>query len=265
MAVIITNFIIPILVFAFLILFVVVIRRCKTTQTRIAAQALTDQNRMRSTQLTRVTEPILYPTPAPRSHPFPPTHPNASSPPLSTSNFFSPNPSSLNSMPVSQPLHPNPIIPNTSAPPPFATNILPPNFSVNHMPVPQTLLPNASSPSSLISPPNRSVNPVPVPQVFPPVVPVPSSPLQATSNLIDRMRQVQTLMIEIHRLESESGERNSQRVQELRQRVIELSDTNGQEPVHGPAEPTPDSLQPPPAYSPRDNDSERPELGNTSG
>ena len=43
----------------------------------------------------------------------------------------------------------------------------------------------------------------------------------------DRMRQVQMLTAEIHRLESESREGNQQRIQELNRRVAELRGTDG--------------------------------------
>ena len=55
------------------------------------------------------------------------------------------------------------------------------------------------------------------------------------------MLEVQSLMVEIHRLESESREGNQQRLQALKQRVGELSATDGR--MQGM-----DSLQPPPAY-----------------
>ena len=58
------------------------------------------------------------------------------------------------------------------------------------------------------------------------------------------MRQVQMLMVEIHRLESESREGNHQRLQELKQRVAELSATDGPKPPQG-SVPV-DSLAPPP-------------------
>lgn len=105
--------------------------------------------------------------------------------------------------------------------------------------------------------PNQYTVPMPVPQPFipNPVIPNSSSlPNSSTSDLMDRMRQVQILMVEIHRLESSPGERNAQRIQELQQRVMELSNTDGHESV--PVHTTPDS-QPPPAYFPRDGKSGR--------
>lgn len=97
-------------------------------------------------------------------------------------------------------------------------------------------------------------NPIPMPISQPfvpsPVIPNSSSPPNpSTSDLMDRMRQVQILMVEIHRLENSSGERNSQRIQELKQRVMELSNTDEHEYVHT----APDS-QPPPAYFPHGNE-----------
>lgn len=109
--------------------------------------------------------------------------------------------------------------------------------------------------------------PMPFPQPFSstPVIPNPSTPPQPTEppDLMERMRQVQVLMVEIHRLESdpESG-RNDQRVQELKQRVIELSNTDGQDRAHIPFDP----VQPPPAYPSYENNSrERPKYGDGSG
>jgi hypothetical protein len=64
---------------------------------------------------------------------------------------------------------------------------------------------------------------------------------------MDRMREVQILMVEIHRLENSSEERNSQRIQELKRRVMELSNTDEHESVH--------TAQPPPAYFSPDNQS----------
>jgi hypothetical protein len=99
--------------------------------------------------------------------------------------------------------------------------------------------------------------PMPVPQPFIPsplISNLSSLPNSSTSDLMDRMRQVQILMVEIHRLESSPGERNTQRIQELKQRVMELSNTDGHESV--PVHTTPDS-QPPPAYFPRDGKSGR--------
>ncbi|KAF8815605.1 hypothetical protein BYT27DRAFT_7213041 [Phlegmacium glaucopus] len=48
-----------------------------------------------------------------------------------------------------------------------------------------------------------------------------------TLDLVERMRQVQVLMVEIHKLENESGGavNHRQRIQELQRRVMELSDT----------------------------------------
>lgn len=99
---------------------------------------------------------------------------------------------------------------------------------------------------------------MPVPQPFSPA-PVPSlnpSTLSqpTESELMERMRQVQALMVEIHRLESESGERNGQRVQELRQRVMELSNTDEHGRLHIPSGP----VQPPPAYPSYENYRESP-------
>lgn len=106
---------------------------------------------------------------------------------------------------------------------------------------------------------------MPVPQPFfsTPVIPNPSTPPQPTEplDLMERMRQVQVLMVEIHRLESEpeSGEWKNQRVQELKQRVIELSNTDGHDRVYIPSDP----VQLPPAYP--SNERERPKYGDGTG
>lgn len=88
-------------------------------------------------------------------------------------------------------------------------------------------------------------NPMPMPQPYSPApvtVPTTTQPNPPSSELMDRMRQVQLLMVEIHRLESESREGNHQRLQELKQRVAELSAMDGRMPSET------DSFQPPPAY-----------------
>ena len=103
------------------------------------------------------------------------------------------------------------------------------------------------------------VNPTPVPP-SPVTRNTSSTPDSPASNLMDHMREVQLLMLEINRLEREPGERNSQHMRDLHQHVTELSNTNGLEPVHQPANITPDFEQPPPVYMPRSNiSSERPE------
>ena len=92
-------------------------------------------------------------------------------------------------------------------------------------------------------------NSMPIPQPFSPApitvpttVPTTTAPNPPSSDLMDRMRQVQMLMVEIHRLENEPREENHHRLQQLKQRVAELSATDG----HTPS--APDSFQPPPAY-----------------
>ena len=45
----------------------------------------------------------------------------------------------------------------------------------------------------------------------------------AGSGLLERMREVQRLMLEIHRLETEEGVDNAECIREAHQRVIELS------------------------------------------
>ena len=55
-----------------------------------------------------------------------------------------------------------------------------------------------------------------------------SVPEHGRLDLVERMRRVQTMMIEIHRLENESrsGMNHGQQIQELHRRVMELSDSD---------------------------------------
>jgi hypothetical protein len=63
-------------------------------------------------------------------------------------------------------------------------------------------------------------------------------------SLVDRMREVQTLMLEIHQLESDPGPDNRLRIQELQRRVTELSDTQNSNVAASSL-----VLGPPPAYA----------------
>jgi len=85
--------------------------------------------------------------------------------------------------------------------------------------------------------PHWQPSPITVP---PTTLPNPVTSSSDNSDLY-RMQQVQRLVIEVHRLESESREGNRQRVQELKQRIGELSSTEGRMTV-------PDPLQSPPVY-----------------
>lgn len=88
--------------------------------------------------------------------------------------------------------------------------------------------PYVANPMPTHQPFSNSFSPAPI------SVPSPAPPNANTatvdSELMDRMRQVQILMVEIHRLESDSREGNHQRLQELKQRVAELSATDGRMP-----------------------------------
>ncbi|KIM41093.1 hypothetical protein M413DRAFT_445818 [Hebeloma cylindrosporum] len=71
-----------------------------------------------------------------------------------------------------------------------------------------------------------------------------TNPSSEQMSLVDRMQEVQTLMLEIHRLESDPGSNNRVRIQELQRRVTELSDTgNSNVATSGQV------LGPPPAYA----------------
>jgi len=97
----------------------------------------------------------------------------------------------------------------------------------NFVSQPTRPIPNAiRSPNTAIPPPFLSiVHPQEPPPIHSPI----RSPTLApnlTLDLVERMRQVQIMMIEIHRLENESTSGNHrQRIQELQQRVMALSDT----------------------------------------
>jgi len=151
----------------------------------------------------------------------------------------------------------NPYIPYTpqpwmSPPPTFPSPTLPRSQSLSYPPLPAAYAhgPDPSTPSS----PNFSLPPPtqptqaphlisqPTPTPFPPPIGEKEVPL-AQGGLMDRMREVQTSMAEIHRLESGPGPDNRERIQELQRRVTELSDTQNSN-VTTPGQ----ALGPPPAY-----------------
>jgi len=74
------------------------------------------------------------------------------------------------------------------------------------------------------SQPNQATQPISQPIPLPPLVGEKQIPLEQMT-LADRMHEVQTLMIEIRRLESDPGPNHRTRIQELQRRVTELSDT----------------------------------------
>jgi hypothetical protein len=100
--------------------------------------------------------------------------------------------------------------------------------------------------------PQPFYTPQPSPITVPPTT-LPNPGASSNSSDLNRMLEVQSLMNEIHRLESESREGNQQRVQELKQRVGELNAMDGR--MQGL-----DSLQPPPAYDGKQGPG-RPEYG----
>ena len=130
------------------------------------------------------------------------------------------------------------------------------NYVPNPMPNPQQFPPTPQqfppTPQQFPPTPQPFFNPQPSPITVPPTT-LPNPATSSDGSDLNRMLQVQTLMLEIHRLESESREGNQQRLQELKQRVGELSGTGGI--MQGP-----DSLPPPPAYDGKQSIG-RPEYG----
>lgn len=128
---------------------------------------------------------------------------------------------------------------------------------------------NAICPShqsnSAVSEPFHSITLPPEPLAVHPSIPE-HGHLDSTLDLVERMRRVQTMMIEIRRLENESrsGMNHRQQIQELHRRVMELSGsdvTRGtsspaisrhQVSAHIPPSPGPIGVEinePPPAYA----------------
>lgn len=107
-----------------------------------------------------------------------------------------------------------------------------PYQTANSMPTPQHFSPIPQSQSYF--------TPQPSPITVPPTTLLNPGGTGDNSDL-NRMMEVQSLMLEIHRLESESREGNQQRLQELKRRVGELNAMDGR--MQGL-----ESLQPPPAY-----------------
>jgi len=139
--------------------------------------------------------------------------------------------------PPSYPPPPSPAYPRSPFPPTPPS----PKFSPNPPsgpPLPTA--PHSISGSQQISPPPATSD-----SEKPPTNPSPDQ-----MSLVDRMREVQTLMLEIHQLESDAGSNNRSRIQELQRRVTELSDTqNSNVATSGLV------LGPPPAYAPGGRDS----------
>jgi len=139
--------------------------------------------------------------------------------PMTVYNNVNPlNPPITQPTPLGYPYNPQPLNPYVENPQPFNP------YYANPQPVP----------SAPITVPNQVAHPMPIPQPFSPAPINPSTTPQnpaTSSELMDRMRQVQMLMVDIHRLESEG---NHQRVQELKQRVAELSGTDSPPPAYLP-------------------------------
>ena len=119
---------------------------------------------------------------------------------------------------------------NTYPHSPYSTTLPSPKPSPNFPSLPPAPYPISGSQST--SPPHATSE---KPQI---------DPSSDQTNLMDRMREVQALMLEIHRLESDPGPNNRSRIQELQRRVTELSDTqNSNVATSG------QILGPPPAYA----------------
>ncbi|CAA7271193.1 unnamed protein product [Cyclocybe aegerita] len=84
----------------------------------------------------------------------------------------------------------------------------------------------------------------------------PGPPEPVPTSLLERMREVQRLMMEIHKLEGRPGateqeqEANLRKIRELQRRITELSEREGDRGVEGTSSPaTPEIREPPPAYA----------------
>ncbi|KDR84687.1 hypothetical protein GALMADRAFT_237553 [Galerina marginata CBS 339.88] len=111
----------------------------------------------------------------------------------------------------SPPYQPPPAPPPAS--PRFNNNPPPPVFPTPTVPSPPQPPSNRSQPGS--QPQTTVADPPPRPE---------EDGSQLQTNLLDRMREVQTLMLEIHQLESQPGSQtNRTKIQDLQRRVTELS------------------------------------------
>jgi hypothetical protein len=145
-----------------------------------------------------------------------------------------PNPAFSPLRELSSPSPPSAAYPRSPYPP----TPPPPRFSPNPLSGPS--LPTA--PQSISG--SQSTSPPPPISEKPP-----TNPSSEQTSLMDRMQEVQTLMLEIHRLESDPGPNNRSRIQELQRKVTELSDTqNSNVATSGQV------LGPPPAYAQESRD-----------
>ncbi|KAF8888710.1 hypothetical protein CPB84DRAFT_1749443 [Gymnopilus junonius] len=163
-------------------------------------------------------------------------------PPPQPTSTYSPN------RPVRQQTWNTPAPPYTA--PPHAPSSPPrspasPRFNPPHGPPPAFPVPQPASP-----PPAPQVSPhnPPVEIHFPkPSTTSPSPPPPQSLSLMERMREVQMLMLDIHRLESDTtGTHNRARIQELQHRVTELSNVDSQGTL---AEVNPRNAREPPPYN----------------
>jgi len=137
---------------------------------------------------------------------------------------------------------PPPTLTSPSLPQPSILSYQPPPAAYARAPDPMTpSFPNLSP--SPPSQPNQAPLPIFQPVPLPPIVGEKQIPLEQMS-LADRMHEVQTLMVEIRRLESDPGPNNRMRIQELQRRVTELSDTEN---TH--VSTSVQVIGPPPAYT----------------
>jgi hypothetical protein len=149
---------------------------------------------------------------------------------------------------TTRPAVPNPAFsPPSSPPPPSAAS---PRSPYPPTPSSPRFSPNPPSGPSLPTaaqsiPGSQSISP-------PPLISEKqrTNPSSGQTSLMDRMREVQTLMLEIHELESEPEPNNRSRIQELQRRITELSDTQTSN-----AATSGQVLGPPPAYAQEGRDS----------
>jgi len=180
--------------------------------------------RARAAARNALSGPLGYPQrPQSQAMPMPGYHPQPRPPP----NTYAQNRPPLQetwSMPA--PAYSPPYRPPTSQPPRS------PRYNNTTPPAPSFPTPQAAQPPRSIPPfePEASPSNPPAEVNFPSEPPrTITNPPEQPLSLVERMREVQNLMLEIHRLESDASSQNNRaQIQELQRRVTALSDTEGQ-------------------------------------